>query len=103
MAASWTGMNATEVHAVLNLLAGADCPAWVAGGWGVDALVGRQTRPHRDLDLIVDGGRESTALHMLAQRDYRVETDWRPVRVELRAPGRRWVDLHPIRFDQAGN
>jgi lincosamide nucleotidyltransferase A/C/D/E len=24
------------------------------GGWGVDALVGDQTRPHADLDLAVD-------------------------------------------------
>jgi lincosamide nucleotidyltransferase A/C/D/E len=24
-------------------------PAWVGGGWGVDALVGRQTRSHADL------------------------------------------------------
>jgi hypothetical protein len=23
------------------------------GGWGVDALVGRQTRPHQDLDLVI--------------------------------------------------
>jgi lincosamide nucleotidyltransferase A/C/D/E len=27
--------------------------ASVDGGWGVDALVGRQTRPHEDLDLVV--------------------------------------------------
>lgn len=27
---------------------------WVAGGWGVDALVGRQTRQHGDLDVVVD-------------------------------------------------
>jgi lincosamide nucleotidyltransferase A/C/D/E len=24
------------------------------GGWGVDALVGRQTRPHHDVDLLVE-------------------------------------------------
>ncbi len=26
---------------------------WVDGGWGIDALLGRQTRPHEDLDAIV--------------------------------------------------
>lgn len=26
---------------------------WVMGGWGVDALLQRQTRPHKDLDLLV--------------------------------------------------
>jgi lincosamide nucleotidyltransferase A/C/D/E len=27
--------------------------SWVMGGWGVDALLGRETRPHHDLDLLV--------------------------------------------------
>ena len=27
---------------------------WVGGGWGVDALVGMQTRPHNDIDIYVD-------------------------------------------------
>ncbi len=26
---------------------------WVMGGWGVDALLRRQTRPHKDLDILV--------------------------------------------------
>jgi lincosamide nucleotidyltransferase A/C/D/E len=26
---------------------------WLDGGWGVDALLGRQSRPHHDLDIIV--------------------------------------------------
>lgn len=39
--------------------------AWVSGGWGVDAIAGRQTRPHQDLDLLVaidDGDRARTIL-----------------------------------------
>ncbi len=27
---------------------------WLAGGWGVDALVQRQTRRHKDIDIIID-------------------------------------------------
>jgi 2'-5' RNA ligase len=34
-------------------------PYWVAGGWGLDALVGCQTRRHRDLDLVVHPFHES--------------------------------------------
>ncbi|QCB95471.1 amino acid transporter [Cellulomonas shaoxiangyii] len=96
-------MDADEVHAVLDALALAGCRAWVAGGWGVDALLGRQTRQHRDLDLAVDATTEAAALRALARRGYAVETDWRPVRVELAAPGGRWVDLHPVVFDEAGD
>jgi len=42
-------MEQDEVHAVLDALGTAGIPTWVAGGWGVDALAGRQTRAHRDL------------------------------------------------------
>ncbi len=41
--------DARLVHAVLDAVP----DAVVDGGWGVDALVGRQTRAHDDLDLIV--------------------------------------------------
>ena len=78
--------------------------AWVAGGWGVDALVGRQTRVHRDLDLALDVTHSTLerALSALETLDYRVEIDWRPSRVELAAPSARWVDLHPVVFDDQG-
>lgn len=96
-------MTAAEVHAVLDALAAAGCPAWIGGGWGVDALVGAQTRPHRDLDLAIAVEAERAALHVLADRGYCVETDWRPVRVEVVAAERGRVDLHPLSFDESGN
>src|SRR5438874_13741981 len=27
---------------------------WVDGGWGVDALLGKQTRPHKGLDIAIE-------------------------------------------------
>ena len=97
------GMQLVEVRAVLASLRQAGCRFWVAGGWGVDALVGRKTRPHRDLDLAVDAEHEVAALGALGRLGYTVETDWRPVRVELVASGRGWVDLHPVAFDRSGH
>jgi lincosamide nucleotidyltransferase A/C/D/E len=97
------GMDLGEVLGVLAELAEAGCAVWVAGGWGVDALVGRQTRLHRDLDLALDARNETAALHTLERRGYRVETDWRPVRVELIADGLGWVDVHPVVFDATGH
>ena len=70
----WSGMPSSEVLAVLEDLGSARCRVWVGGGWGVDALVGRQTRAHRDLDLAVDAEDEGRALAALARRGYRVET-----------------------------
>ena len=42
-----TLMSALQAHGVA---------ACVGGGWAVDALVGKQTRPHADLDLWVNAG-----------------------------------------------
>jgi lincosamide nucleotidyltransferase A/C/D/E len=88
---------------VCTALADARVRFWLAGGWGVDALVGRQTRPHRDLDLLVDARDEALTLSVLADLGYLLETDWRPVRVELVRPGSGWVDVHPVVFDTEGN
>jgi lincosamide nucleotidyltransferase A/C/D/E len=61
----------TELSAVLDVLDvldGASCRVWVGGGWGVDALDGRQTRTHRDLDLAVDAEHEALAQEVLRRR-----------------------------------
>ena len=95
-------MDLDAVALVLDRLDEAGVRHWVAGGWGVDALAGRPTRPHRDLDLAVDADQWGSAVDVLETLGYVVETDWWPVRVELASP-EGWVDLHPVRFDAAGD
>src|SRR6478672_2893398 len=46
-------MSAEDVVAIVTRLQRAGLPVWLDGGWGVDALVRRQTRPHDDLDVVV--------------------------------------------------
>jgi lincosamide nucleotidyltransferase A/C/D/E len=96
-------MSASEVHVVLDALEAAGCAVWLEGGWGVDALAGGQTRPHRDLDIDIDADQEAVAISALQRLGYEIETDWRPHRVELAAPGRGRVDVHPLTFDMHGN
>jgi lincosamide nucleotidyltransferase A/C/D/E len=96
-------MDAPEVIQVLNTLDEAGVRHWVAGGWGVAALAGRQTRRHRDLDLAVDADGLGSCLAALGRLGYAAQTDWLPVRIELRAPGERWVDVHPVAFDANGH
>ncbi len=38
---------------VTELLRSAACPWWIAGGWAIDLHVGRQTRAHEDLDVLI--------------------------------------------------
>jgi lincosamide nucleotidyltransferase A/C/D/E len=93
----------TDVLAVTGALEAVGVRHWLGGGWGVDALVGRVTRAHRDLDLAVPAEDLERAVTTLGSLGYRPETDWRPVRLELAAPGERWVDLHPVVFDAGGD
>lgn len=46
-------MTEDDVLELLGVLDELEVGWWLLGGWGVDALVGRQTRPHRDLDVAV--------------------------------------------------
>ena len=38
---------------IIQLATDAEIEIWLDGGWGIDALIGRQTRPHDDIDLFV--------------------------------------------------
>jgi lincosamide nucleotidyltransferase A/C/D/E len=75
---------------------------WIGGGWGVDALAGRQTRGHRDIDVMVDDRQADEAIQALEQLGYIRETDWWPTRVEFVRPDGGCVDLHPLKFHEDG-
>jgi lincosamide nucleotidyltransferase A/C/D/E len=47
-------MKPPEVLRILDALTARDLKVWLDGGWGVDALLGTQTRDHEDVDLIVE-------------------------------------------------
>jgi RimJ/RimL family protein N-acetyltransferase len=67
------------VHAVLDLVP----DAVIDGGWGVDALVGRQTRGHDDLDLVIDIDTGDSTVAALGGLGFELTTDERPTRVVL--------------------
>lgn len=96
-------MRWSQARTVLEALSQAGVPCWVAGGWGVAALVGRQTREHRDLDLLVDAGDLEAALGLLAELGYHLETDRLPVGVEVCAGPGQWVEVHPVVFGADGH
>jgi lincosamide nucleotidyltransferase A/C/D/E len=78
---------------------------WVDGGWGVDALLGEQTRVHRDLDLVVeaqDEARLRAALDPLGYGD-RPRDDTRGWNYVLADSDGGEVDVHVIALDERGN
>lgn len=90
-----------EVVEVLDRLEVAGVGASVAGGWAIDALLGRATREHGDLDLAVDAEDIDRAIQALGILGLRIEKDERPARLVL-GDGRRAVDLHPVLWDADG-
>ena len=94
--------SASDVVAIVNLLATASIEYWISGGWGVDALVGHQSRQHRDLDLLVPFQQMLSVHELLLANGFAVETDWLPTRFEMVHADGRIVDVHPIRLEDNG-
>ena len=99
-------MAADDVLAVIDCLDANRIKAWLDGGWGIDALAGRETRPHEDVDLVVAQDELARAQAALAdlgfEHDATVEPGL-PARLVLVAPDGRHVDLHAVEFDDRGN
>jgi lincosamide nucleotidyltransferase A/C/D/E len=96
-------MSENDVLALLAAVPARSIPVWVVGGWGIDALLGEQTRLHDDLDLAHRVEDEPELRQALEQLGYRIVLDYRPARIAFADDGGREVDLHPVRFDALGD
>jgi lincosamide nucleotidyltransferase A/C/D/E len=68
-------MSSDQVLAVLGELEAAGVDAWIDGGWGIDALLGRQTRQHDDLDLVVRSDTVTRCRRVFEAGGFLVERD----------------------------
>ena len=100
------GAMATEdVLTVLGALESTGVPFYLAGGWGVDALVGRQSRSHDDLDVVIDHYDEdlpravdvlkSMGFELVASYERRA---WMPKNTVLEDGAGRRVDLDSLNW-----
>jgi lincosamide nucleotidyltransferase A/C/D/E len=95
-------MTASDVLVVLEDLEALGVTAWVDGGWGVDALLGDQSRDHDDLDLALHRDALGEVVDLLEDQGFVVERDLRPTALALRHPDGRAVDLHPVECTEDG-
>jgi len=96
-------VRGNDLLRILDALEEAGIGFRLAGGWGVDALVGRQTRRHDDVDLVIDdfAGRVSDACATLGPLGFDLLGTycyplWMPDRWLLRDGALRMVDLLSI-------
>ena len=97
------GMSAESVLEILALLDAAAVEVWLDGGWGVDALLGEQTRSHDDLDVIVDVRDAPKLEQALVTAGFARKPGGTPTGFVLVDSLGREVDVHAIRFDDRGH
>lgn len=85
-------MRAEEVVALYTLLAARGVCVWVDGGWGIDALLEEQTRPHKDFDALVAFDNLGALAGVLAGRGFTLKEIWAE---------NRWV-AHAVRLPLIG-
>ena len=76
---------------------------WVESGWGIDVLIGKQTREHRDIGIDFDADYEDLLISKLESIGYRITTDLRPTRAELYHPTHGYIDIHPFVIGENGD
>jgi lincosamide nucleotidyltransferase A/C/D/E len=69
-------LSAHDAAELYTLLERHGIRCWVTGGWGIDALLGRQTRPHKDLDIFMLRGDLNRLEQLLGDRGYRRLLVW---------------------------
>lgn len=95
-------MTARSVLEIVELLEAASVEIWLDGGWGVDALLGEETRPHADLDVIVRARDTAGLAKALGPAGFSRKPGGSGTNFVLADAQGREVDVHGIAFDARG-
>ena len=98
-------MKAETVIGILKLFAENDIDVVIDGGWGVDALLGEQTREHEDLDIAIHHKDVPKLREILTVRGFSdvPRDDTRDCNFVLGDNDGNLVDVHSYIFDEHGN
>jgi lincosamide nucleotidyltransferase A/C/D/E len=98
-------MSLDDVLEFLDLAETLGIRVWLIGGWAVDACLGEQTRPHADLDIVLEQQDTLTLVRELCLRGYAdvPRDDTRPENFVLGDPSGHEIDLHVVVLDDNGN
>ncbi len=98
-------MSAPDAAALAAFLTNNGVVTHVDGGWGVDALLGEQTRAHEDLDIAVSHGDVPRLRELLRSRSYKeiLRDDTRACNFVLADDAGHMVDVHSYLFNADGD
>jgi lincosamide nucleotidyltransferase A/C/D/E len=97
-----TAGDVTEIYSKFSKLG---IRIWIDGGWCVDALLERQTRPHKDLDIAIQEKDVATFENVLGTQGYRrikPEIE-RPFNFVVGDDEGHEIDVHVIVLNEQGN
>ena len=97
-------MRAEDVLDLVTLFEQNQIEVILDGGWGVDAQLGEQTRPHEDLDIAMPHRYVPLARALLEARGYTdvQRTDTRDCNFVLGDKFGHLIDFHTYTFDELG-
>jgi lincosamide nucleotidyltransferase A/C/D/E len=109
-------VRAEDVISIYKRLTTNDIQIWLTGGWGIDALLGEQTRPHKDIDVIALLDDVVRMCEILGRDGYSLKELWsencwaidaHEIKVAsafvLQDSEGREFDAHAMRLDDRGN
>ena len=94
-------MTAQAASRLVRLFEDDGIEVWLDGGWGVDALLGEQTREHDDLDLVCKLAASDRIVELLEADGYELVDGRAPLSFVLVDAEGRQVDVHPVVLDEA--
>jgi lincosamide nucleotidyltransferase A/C/D/E len=108
-------VQAQDVVRIVPYLTAQGVRVWLTGGWGIDALLGEQTRPHKDLDILMLVDDVASLRDLLARQGYTLKELWSENRWVVDARGTqvptafvlhdaagRELDAHALWLDERG-
>src|SRR5262249_54397107 len=104
-------MRADQVASLYRDMEANGIELWLLGGWGVDALLGRQTRQHHDLDVLVELSTLERFRRRLAELGFEFAYVWegenpwigdQPTAFVYAHPDGHEIDTHVVRREADG-
>lgn len=96
-------MTSKDVVDFYSQLENAGVEIWIDGGWSVDAVVGKQLRPHKDMDIAIqwkDVPRLREILTAQGYKQVREDNQWNFVLGDEKG---HEIDVHAFVYDDKGN